>query len=86
MVYSTSIQELIWRPIIRDDQSNEWLNKMTDDEIEQYYKELDEIVKELPLEEQQVAYITNIIDHSIIYDIFMLDKNRQERIKKLESL
>jgi hypothetical protein len=33
MSYSISIDELIMRPIIRNDQVHEYLNKMTDREI-----------------------------------------------------
>ena len=37
MKYSLSIEELIRRPIIRNDAWLEYLNKMNDDEIVQWY-------------------------------------------------
>ena len=86
MIYSLTLEELMWRPIIRSDYNDEWLNKMTDDEIRQFNKEVEEIISKLPLEEQYFADTSLIVDRNILYKIFMIDKPRQERIKKLDSL
>jgi hypothetical protein len=42
--YTISINELIKRPIIRNDFKEEWMNKMTDDELSQYNKECYKVV------------------------------------------
>jgi hypothetical protein len=39
MGYSITVQELIKRPIIRTDFDEEWMNKMTDDELNQFDKD-----------------------------------------------
>lgn len=44
MEYSITLKELIERPIIRNDYDEEWMNKMTDDEIKQYEKEVEQIL------------------------------------------
>jgi hypothetical protein len=38
--YSITIKDLIHRPVIRDDFTEEWMNKMTDEELTQFDKEI----------------------------------------------
>jgi hypothetical protein len=83
--YSLTIEELFKRPIIRNDQMVEFLNKMTDDEIDQWDKEVG-----LILEEEKVpdvfpdwnnAYLSKIIDRDILYNLFEMseiEKNKQK--------
>ena len=42
MAYTIGIEELIKRPIIRNDKPEEFLNKMTDDEIRQWEIEVEQ--------------------------------------------
>jgi hypothetical protein len=67
------IEELIKRPIIRDDKSEEFLNKMNDDEIKQWE---DEIEQKLLLEgvpqkfpEWNAAFMSKEIDMGILYNL-----------------
>jgi len=86
MIYSITIEELIWRPIIRYDYNDEWMNKMTDDEIDQYNKELNDMVSQLSIEEHMNCIASKTYDRNVLYGLFMLCKPRLERIKKLDSL
>ena len=74
MKYSISLDELIARPIIRKDHAEEFLNKMTDEEIGQWEKEtvqmLDDgsIKPEFP--EYNAAFLAKTIDQEILYEIY----------------
>jgi len=76
MVYTITIEELIKRPIIRDDKPEEFLNKMTDDEINQWGKEVEEnllasgVPKQYP--DWNAAYISKMIDMGILYKLFKI--------------
>jgi hypothetical protein len=76
--YTISIQELLERPIIRNDFGEEWMNKMTDKELSQFDKEsyqicLDEgVPKKYP--DINAAVLSKHIDTSILYKIFKESK------------
>ena len=74
MEYSIKIQELIDRPIIRDDQMNEWLNKMTDNETVDYFNEMDQMLDEEGVThhypDRNSAQLAKLIDRDIIYRLF----------------
>lgn len=42
MPYKIGVSELLERPVIRDDQVWEWMNKMTDDELVDFEKGIKE--------------------------------------------
>jgi len=77
--FTIGITELLKRPIIRSDfegENQEWMNKMTDEEIRQF----DDEVYQLCLDEGtpnsfpelNVAHMTKCIDRGILYQIFKL--------------
>lgn len=77
MEYSLDVKELLERHIIRNDQLHEFMNKMTDEELKKFHREIqfnldnDEIVlKKFP--DYNAEYMAKIIDRSILYDIFKL--------------
>ena len=69
------MEELIARPIIRNDNVYEFLNKMTDEEIDQWDKEVAEILKEEKVPEifpdWNAAYLAKTIDRQILYELFL---------------
>jgi hypothetical protein len=76
--YTISVRELIDRPIIREDFNEEWMNKMTDDEINQWDKETyamlkDEGITEYP--DVNGAHLSKHIDRSILYELIKQAKN-----------
>jgi 16S rRNA C967 or C1407 C5-methylase (RsmB/RsmF family) len=79
MEYTLTIQELIQRPVIRNDNAYEFLNKMTNEEIEQWDKEVMEILKDEKTPEKfpdwNAAYLSKMIDRQILYDLFVLGNN-----------
>lgn len=73
MEYSITLEELIKRPIIRNDKPEEFLNKMTVEEIEQWEAEtevilLQEGVKKI-FPDWNAAFLARTIDRSILYSI-----------------
>ncbi len=76
--YTNSVRELIDRPIIREDFNEEWMNKMTDDEINQWDMETyamlkDEGITEYP--DVNGAHLSKHIDRGILYELFKQAKN-----------
>lgn len=74
--YTISIPELIERPIIRDDFNEEWMNKMTDEELDQFDKEscqfcLDEGTPNV-YPDINAARLSKHIDRFILYNIIKL--------------
>ncbi len=71
MSYTISIEELIKRPLIRNDHSEEWLNKMSDTEIKVFEKEAELILLSKGVKKQfpkwNSEFLSLIIDRSIIY-------------------
>ena len=74
MEYTIGIEELIKRPIIRDDRPEEFLNKMTDDEIRQWETEVEQnlledgVIQKFP--DWNAAFLAKSIDRSILYNLF----------------
>lgn len=70
-MYSIDIKELINRPIIRNDYAEEFMNKMTDEEILIYEQEVNQILvkqgvrKTFP--DWSVGLLTKRIDREIMY-------------------
>ena len=80
--YRNSILELIDRPIIREDYNEEWLNKMTDVEIDQWYIRTYTISKDngsIGYPDGNVSYISMHIDTTILYTLFKQANNEQIR-------
>jgi hypothetical protein len=75
------IHELINKPIIRNDYDEEWLNKMTDEEIEAWEDEmLEECIKAgIPYKFPDIngALISKHIDTTILYKIFKIANEQQ---------
>lgn len=77
MFYSIKMEDLIKRPIIRSDKAHEFLNKMTDEEIDIYYKEVYKNIKEEGIKgypDTNVAFLSKIIDSDILYHVTVLAK------------
>ena len=77
MLYTISIDELIERPIIRNDfngKDEEWMNKMTDDEYEQFYEESYQMCLAEGTPEKcpdiNAACLSKHIDRCILYELF----------------
>ena len=71
--YSITIQELLQRPIIRNEFNEEWMNKMTDEELAQFDKEsyqfcLNEGVQE-KYPDINAACLSKHIYRTILYNI-----------------
>lgn len=81
MEYSLPLQELIKRPFIRSDKSELWENKMTDEELEIYHKELDIIINEYPIDERLMQYTTKPIDRTILYKLLKLAYYKEEFVE-----
>jgi 16S rRNA C967 or C1407 C5-methylase (RsmB/RsmF family) len=79
MKYTLTIQELIQRPIIRNDNAYEFLNKMTNEEIEQWDKEVEQMLKDENVPDMfpdwNAAYLAKVIDRQILYDLFIEANN-----------
>lgn len=76
--YTISVRELIDRPIIREDFNEEWMNKMTDDEINQWDVETyamiqDEGITGYP--DINGAHLCKHIDRGILYELLKIAKN-----------
>jgi hypothetical protein len=71
--YSITIKDLIHRPIIRYDYNEEWMNKMTDEELAQFDKESYQLcLKEGVLEKYpdiNAACLSKHIDRTILYNL-----------------
>jgi len=78
--YSISVTKLIERPIIRDDFEEEWMNKMTDDEIAQWHEEAYAMCKADGLyktPEINACHLAKHIDRGILYKLFKMENGRQ---------
>jgi len=84
MEYTIKIGELIARPVIRNDNAYDFLNKMNDEEIDQWDKEVSKILKEEKVPEMfpdwNAAYLAKCIDREIIYDLFLLGNSTNKII------
>ena len=83
MEYTINLKELIARPVIRNDNTYDFLNKMTDEEINQWDKEVSEILKEEKVPEMfpdwNAAYIAKLVDRQILYELFFTSNSSQEK-------
>ena len=74
MKYTLKIEELIKRPIIRNDRPEEFLNKMTDEEIEQWEKEVEQNLMQEGVDKKfpdwNAAFLAKTIDRGILYSLF----------------
>ena len=77
MSYTITIDELINREIIRGDQSEEWLNKMTDEEIDEWFEEATELcVNEgvkIKFPDINSAVATKLINRTILYKLYKME-------------
>jgi hypothetical protein len=71
--YSITIQELLERPIIRNDYDEEWMNKMTDEELNQFDRESYQACIEEGTPEKypdiNAACLSKHIDRCILYKL-----------------
>jgi hypothetical protein len=80
--YSISIYELLERPDIRDDHKDisVWMNKMTDDEISQFYEEARQMCIDEGVEEKypdmNAAVLAKHIDRGILYKLFQMGDSK----------
>jgi hypothetical protein len=78
--YTITIQELLERPIIRNDYNEEWMNKMTDNELNQFDKETYQMCIENGTPEKfpdiNAAHLSKHIDRNILYELL-----KEENIK-----
>lgn len=74
MRYSITLQELIDRPIIRNDQPHEYMNKLTDIELDERKMEIDQILRNEGVSEEfpdwNASYLSVVIDTDIIYRLY----------------
>ena len=77
--YSITIQELLQRPIIRNEFNEEWMNKMTDEELTQFDKESYQICLEDGTPEKypdiNAACLSKHIDRTILYKLIKENGN-----------
>ena len=77
MSYTITIDELINREIIRDDHSEEWLNKMTDEEIDEWFEEATKICMNEGVERKfpdiNSAVTSKLIDRDILYKLSKIE-------------
>lgn len=75
------LKDLVKREIIRDDYSEEFLNKMTDKEISDWEHDIKvKLISEGVEEKFPVwngAYLSKVIDAGILYQLFKLDKHKK---------
>jgi len=81
MERTLNISELLARPVIRNDNAYEFLNKMTDEEIAQWDKETEQMLDEEKVErvfpDWNAAYLAKVIDAQILHDLFALGEGKQ---------
>ncbi|MFW6225360.1 MAG: hypothetical protein ACOC3V_00210 [bacterium] len=74
--YSTKIPKLVNRPIFRNDYPHEFMNKLTNKELEIYIKEVQDQVKESGITvSKNINYFNKMVNHRIrereeIYQFF----------------
>ena len=83
--YTITIQELLERPNIRDDYEHDsvWMNKMTDEEIDQFYEEARQVCIEEGVKEKypdmNAAVLAKHIDRGILYKLFQMGDINQNK-------
>jgi len=77
MNYTVSIRDLVRRPLGRVDLAEEWMNKMTDEEIKQWEKELTEEMiddgHKQKFPDWNASFLARTIDRGIIYTLLKED-------------
>ena len=77
MSYTITIDELINREIIRDDYTEEWLNKMTDEEIDEWFEETYEICMnegvEIKFPDINSSVANKLINRTILYKLSKIE-------------
>jgi len=71
-IFVVSIEQLARRPIIRNDQPHESLNKLTNDELKKTYSNINKYLDNEKIHgfpERNVQILTMIVDYDIIYHI-----------------
>lgn len=82
MLDAKFLKSLVNKPIIRDDYSEEFLNKMSDKEIEDWEHDIkismvkDRIPEKFP--DWNSAYLCRVIDTSVLYEIIKESENVKE--------
>lgn len=83
--YSISIIELLDRPIIRDDRGYEWMNKMTNEELENWEMEAIETIRnsterfEVYSGDWMPELMTKHIDRDILYRIMKMGDGKYRK-------
>jgi hypothetical protein len=78
MEYSITLEELIQRPSIRNDYDGDgvWMNKMTNEEYDQFNEESRQICIEEGVEDKfpdiNAAILSKHIDRTILYKLFSI--------------
>ena len=88
--HSIPIDELLKRPIIRNDSAFEFLNKMTDEEIRQWNSEVEQMLIEekapRKFPDWNAAFLAKKVDTDILYNLFKLADSEldvpKEKIRK----
>lgn len=74
MAYTLKLQALVYRPIIRSDMPEEFLNKMTDAELLQWFSELKVELLKRGIDESMMTFKSKfdevILERKDIYEIF----------------
>ena len=78
MTHTVTIKDLLKRPIIRKDKAFEWMNKMTDDELVIWYKELEEMRDKDNIDNPFYEF-SKEIDTDILYNIFKMKVDEKYR-------
>ncbi len=75
MAYSLPLQALVFRTVIRNDMPEEFLNKMTDDEISTWYEEFKQEQLKIGIDESmpifKLRFEEKIKERKDIYELFM---------------
>jgi uncharacterized protein YlaN (UPF0358 family) len=78
-----NIRELINKPIIRNDHNEEWLNKLTNEEIAAWDKEMiEECAKEgtpYKFPDMNAAFLSKHIDTTIIYNLIKIEMDNLDK-------
>jgi hypothetical protein len=90
--FSISVQELLERPDIRNDyEGNEaWMNKMTDEELNQFDKECREMCSESGIPktypEMNAAVMSKYIDRGIMYKLLLTEKTKNSSLEIAKAM
>ena len=74
--HTLTMKDLLSRPIIRNDKMFEWMNKMTNEELIQHNKEVQEMK---PKKNNDFFEMAHDIDLDILYNIFKMRTNETSK-------